>query len=696
MQKIRAVLEQMGRKKYVLFILIPVLLELFVFNYRFWTTHLFYGYEEIAYNYEQVYAHWGLEFYEGLENSFIVTDPEKCHFEIQDISMPIYSVYMDLARVAILEEGQSESIACEVWVKDEGNVLYYQLPYYELVPSIEQTQWIYPQAYGNVKAFKLKLTGLSEGDIIQYHEIRLNSPTGMRFSCWRVLFLSVMGIFVWIFRGRSRFYRLKYSEVPAACNHMITIGCVLLTALLFWGVEWQASHYCKMEEQTTQYRDLTAALAKGQFYMEEEPPQWLIEMENPYDTGARERICKEDDTSYQWDYAYYNGKYYIYFGIVPSLIFYLPYYLITGRYISNVTVVFLTCLLSVLGIGRLLQTVFKKWFSDVPCLHYILCLLVCMNSYGGVWLLARPEIYEVCISTGVMLAIWSIALWMEAVHAGEIQSYSKLAAGSFLAALITGCRPPVFAIFIIGCFLVWIPLLKKERLHQKIKFLIAFFAPFIPVALGMMYYNYMRFGSVFDFGANYNLTNNDMTKRGFRLGRAGNCIFEYIFRPLHIRATFPYIQKQEVISSYMGRVVADLRLGGVLMVTPFLIPGVMYLSGKFAGRNKETGLLARLCLCLAVGLTIIEGNVAGVYNRYHTDFVFLLMIVAVFAICELERILGTVHAEVLYAFRTTMMFTVVASIFISYLSIFLRFDYHITSYMTKLYYTLLHFIEFWH
>ena len=60
MQKIRAVLEQMGRKKYVLFILIPVLLELFVFNYRFWTTHLFYGYEEIAYNYEQVYAHWGL------------------------------------------------------------------------------------------------------------------------------------------------------------------------------------------------------------------------------------------------------------------------------------------------------------------------------------------------------------------------------------------------------------------------------------------------------------------------------------------------------------------------------------------------------------------------------------------------------------------------------------------------------------
>lgn len=33
-----------------------------------------------------------------------------------------------------------------------------------------------------------------------------------------------------------------------------------------------------------------------------------------------------------------------------------------------------------------------------------------------------------------------------------------------------------------------------------------------------MWYNAARFGSPFDFGANYNLTSNDMTRRGFAVG----------------------------------------------------------------------------------------------------------------------------------------------------------------------------------
>lgn len=43
--------------------------------------------------------------------------------------------------------------------------------------------------------------------------------------------------------------------------------------------------------------------------------------------------------------------------------------------------------------------------------------------------------------------------------------------------------------------------------------------PYIIVAAGVMYYNAARFGSPFDFGANYNLTFNDMTLRGFRIDR---------------------------------------------------------------------------------------------------------------------------------------------------------------------------------
>ena len=49
-------------------------------------------------------------------------------------------------------------------------------------------------------------------------------------------------------------------------------------------------------------------------------------MKNPYDTIALQAA----GIGYRADYAYHNGKYYVYFGIVPVLLLYLPYYLLTG------------------------------------------------------------------------------------------------------------------------------------------------------------------------------------------------------------------------------------------------------------------------------------------------------------------------------------------------------------------------------
>ena len=54
--------------------------------------------------------------------------------------------------------------------------------------------------------------------------------------------------------------------------------------------------------------------------------------------------------------------------------------------------------------------------------------------------------------------------------------------------------------------------------------------PFIIVGLGLMYYNYIRFDSPFDFGANYNLTTNDMTLRGFNIDRIFLGIYYMLFK----------------------------------------------------------------------------------------------------------------------------------------------------------------------
>lgn len=83
-------------------------------------------------------------------------------------------------------------------------------------------------------------------------------------------------------------------------------------------------------DNAQQYAMLAQAMAKGQLYLEEEPPQWLKDMEDPYDKGARDEAQKETGEPYLFDVAYHDGHYYVYFGVVPVLLFYLPFYLLTG------------------------------------------------------------------------------------------------------------------------------------------------------------------------------------------------------------------------------------------------------------------------------------------------------------------------------------------------------------------------------
>ena len=140
------------------------------------------------------------------------------------------------------------------------------------------------------------------------------------------------------------------------------------------------------------------------------------------------------------------------------------------------------------------------------------------------YLLLRPSVYEYAILCGaafVLLALWQ---WLCAAntpvqHHGKIMLHMAL--GSLCMALVAGCRPQMelFAVLCLPIF--WPQYIRQKRLRSKqgITEAIAFVLPVILVALGLMAYNAARFGSPFDFGANYNLTSNDMTHRGFRIGR---------------------------------------------------------------------------------------------------------------------------------------------------------------------------------
>ena len=91
----------------------------------------------------------------------------------------------------------------------------------------------------------------------------------------------------------------------------------------------------------------------------------LKDMDNPYDKGARDELQKQTGESYLFDVAYYEGHYYVYFGVLPVLLFYLPFYLFTGSSFPTAIGVLIACIMFVLGVTALMDRFARHHFKRV-------------------------------------------------------------------------------------------------------------------------------------------------------------------------------------------------------------------------------------------------------------------------------------------------------------------------------------------
>ena len=154
------------------------------------------------------------------------------------------------------------------------------------------------------------------------------------------------------------------------------------------------------------------------------------------------------------------------------------------------------------------------------------------------------------------------------------------------------------------------------------------------VAACLMIYNYKRFGSVFDFGANYNLTTNDMTKRGVELGRIPYALFTYLFQLPAVSAAFPYLLEVMHKTTYLGKTISEGTFGGFFTVNLIPLAAFFVLRHKkwFAenARMTESGKrmygMAGLSLLFGIVIVIADAEAAGILQRYYSDFGWLFYI----------------------------------------------------------------------
>ena len=670
-------------------------LEMSIFNINFYTSK---GNEEINLNSQ-------LADYENCEGYYTFFTDET--IEIPKINEEINNIHIKL------NENNPFVITANILLTDEANQFYYGTPKRDIYLNVSKSQYININTAG--KSEKLGLIFESDEDIVNIDSISINTERPFEFSFLRILCLVGILCLVYLFKPSSILYKKKLTDSEYSKNTLVTVLLCLQCAIIiifasinptFMG--FAAKNYNQYKWDGTgvdlvgidysshnQYDELARAFLQGKTYIDnDDVPQSLIDMENPYDTTARSKQSQLTGDSYRWDVAYFKGHYYVYFGIVPLLLMYLPFRAIFKAPFPSAVGIMAFALIFSIGVFKLLDLICKKKFKNISVGTYLITALTFVNCCGMTFLVKRPDFYSVPIMTSMAFVVWGIYLWFKGLNA-EKNRLLNFFTGSLCMALSVGCRPQ--AVLICGVALpLFLGYFFKDKFifkKQGIKELIPLAIPFVIIASGIMYYNYIRFGSPFDFGSAYNLTTNDVTRRGFSIGRTGLGIFTYLFQTPSFNATFPFIEQVSIETNYMGKTISENCFGGLITTLPLLWFGFAFPKVKNTLKEKKVLALTIALFLIGFALVIADTQAGGLLQRYYSDFGYIFFLGAIFVIYSLfEKSSLKENSNTL---NTLIFISAFLSIFYTIALAFSVSDVTIDTENPTLFGTIRHIVEFW-
>lgn len=646
-------------KRIFTFLIISLLIECFVFNFNFFAT-INNSPKDLR---EKITLSTGDP---NKREPFKITEDNSV-LEFTDINLSINSLYF---KMPTNQSGQVVKV--KVQYTDDAHAAYFDtteyttgVPDLTLVTNNSDTQYKKFNSTGNVKSLKFEFTGDGKHDVqypILLESIYLNPHVPFSFVPWRMWLVFALCALAYIFRPKSAIYHIGIRDKEFVSKTGIIATVIIELAIMFSftlfganqvGVATSEYNYGDWDntslintfevggKSAQQYSELAKALAKGQVYLDETPPAWLQELGNPYDKSLRDEAEKRTGEPALFDVAYYEGHYYVYFGVVPCLIFYLPFYVLTGANFPTAIGVLIAVSFFILGLTALLHRFAKYHFKQVNLGIFLILQAACIICCGTLYLLKFPNFYSLPIACALLFSVWGLYFWMRG-RSSEKKCLNYLL-GSACMALVLGCRPTLIVLSLVAFPLFWRPYISKRRIYTREgkREFVCLIAPYIVVAGGLFLYNYLRFGSFTDFGANYNLTVHDMTKRGLSFGRIWPAFFSFFIQPPNISGVFPFLQECTFNTTYVGQTVREATFGGIFACLPilwFLIFAVPII--KLRNSQRQTKTVSGVILLLLLGgvlLAIMDAEVAGILQRYFADFTFLFMSAAVLLVFILNE-----------------------------------------------------------
>jgi DNA-binding transcriptional regulator of glucitol operon len=310
---------------------------------------------------------------------------------------------------------------------------------------------------------------------------------------------------------------------------------IFIAAVQIWIVS--AGTWIHWPRYSDDFSRLADGFLHGQLSLLVKPPPQLLALPDPYDSKA--------NAPYRWhDASLYNGRYYLYWGPVPSLLAAIvcwPLRISTPDFGDQYLALIFT-LGTVLLAAILIFQARAKLFPSLGARRTIGPILALGLGTPLLYDLARAAVYETAIIAGqFFLMAGLVAAWFALCAPKPRPALMALAGLSW--ALAVGSRislPP--AVGIITLLTLW-----QLRRHgkQAIPAMICLLAPLIAGAAALAWYNQARFGSVFETGLQYQLAT--ASRRGISVVQQASPryilpnLLLYTAQPPYSMHVFPYV-----------------------------------------------------------------------------------------------------------------------------------------------------------
>lgn len=434
-------------------------------------------------------------------------------------------------------------------------------------------------------------------------------------------------ILIFIFLGLIiKSYQKSYNIIIT-----LTILCVIFSYFIFAKNFPEHSFFPQKYQYTKdcRYNRLIYSLKKYKLDIEDDIPK-ILEEPNIHTTFVS--YLQNHKTLFKfYDLSCYKGKIYLYWGLTPVLMFYLPFNLITNLYLSdNMVVWLLTSFIFLLSLLILRKSVYISIPLDkstnINFLFFYSSLIIGYCNYS-IFLVTRPSICEVAISCAAFLLLLSIYLFIEFLDGNKKHTnILPFFIGLFLS-LSVGCRPhyilfiPIFYIFI-----VYVHYTRTKNIKDILKISGFFILPCIIYAIILALYNYLRFDSIFEFGLKLQLNNLQLynytpTFTDFIVGLKNHLLKIPDINPLNYTIFS--------LRNASGHRIGNELISGIIYIYPMSMILILIPLFYFIKRNKITTQIVTLFSLLFV-ITFFMACLFGMIQRFVFEYMYILVILTLF------------------------------------------------------------------